>query len=617
MTPLLKLAIAISTISLFCVGCGAQESPESSSAAVVEPEKTSEDESARISAFFAAAYARELAQDPETQSMRGLKTDDQDKWFDDSDLAAAENIEERKGDLIQLHAFNRNALSPDQQLSYDLLEFELEQLIRDAPFRRHSYVVDQFNGQVTNKISFLLNAHTIESERDAEDYIARIRGLEKVYLEMTARLRDRASFGVMTPAFAYADMISDISGLGTGYPIDESTNRHVLLEDFTAKLAQLDLDPSLSGDLVLGAEQAISGPFKSGIDSLVAEITRQSAMVEENNGVWALPDGEDFYQAQIEGYTTLNLTADEVHQTGLDDVARIHKEMKSIMQELGFEGTLQEFFVFSRTDPSNFYNNSPEGQEAFLADARAQTAEIFAVANQYFNKLPEAGLEVRKVEAWRENSTSIAFYEQPSQDGSRPGYYYANLKDLTAYQKSVSTAITYHEGVPGHHFQIALAQELEDLPMFRKFGGNGAYIEGWALYAEQLAREMGFYQDPMSNFGRLHDEIWRSARLVIDTGIHAKRWTREQAIEYFRWNTPLSEADMVTEVERFFVTPGQALGYKIGMMKILELRARAKEQLGEGFDIRFFHDVVIGQGAMPMPILEAQVDAYLSAQATD
>jgi uncharacterized protein (DUF885 family) len=223
-------------------------------------------------------------------------------------------------------------------------------------------------------------------------------------------------------------------------------------------------------------------------------------------------------------------------------------------------------------------------------------------------------MEVRKVETWRENSTSIAFYESPSLDGSRPGYYYANLKDMTTYQKSVSTAITYHEGVPGHHFQIALAQELEGLPDFRKHSFYGAYTEGWALYAERLAKDMGFYKDPMSDFGRLHDEIWRSARLVIDTGIHAKRWTREQAIDYFRQNTPLSEGDMITEVERFFVWPGQALGYKIGMMKILELRSRAKEKLGEAYDIRDFHDVVIGKGAMPLPILESAVDAYIESK---
>ena len=573
-----------------------------------------ETEDAKITAFFQELYDREVAQDPETQTYLGLDTDDQDKWFDNSDVAAAADIEESKSDLERLLAFNRDALNEDNRTSADLLKYQLEENIAAARFRRHAYVVDQFRGQVTDKVSLLLNAHNIDTVKDAEDYIARIAGLEAVYKEMTAQLVDRASFGVLTPAFAYADMISDIGGLGTGAPIDESSKQHALLTDFSNKIEKLDLDDTAKADLLARASKAIAGPFKSGIDLLVAEISRQSTLVDGNKGVWALPDGEAFYNAQIKRNTTLDLTADQVHQMGLDDVVRIHDEMRGIMKKLGFSGSLQDFFVFARTDPSNFYENSEAGREAFLSDARKQTAEIFAVADQYFNKLPKASMEVRKVEAWRENSTSIAFYESPSVDGSRPGYYYANLKDMTTYQKSVSTAITYHEGVPGHHFQIALAQELKELPDFRKHSFYGAYTEGWALYAERLAKDMGFYQDPMSDFGRLHDEIWRSARLVIDTGIHAKRWTREQAIDYFRQNTPLSEGDMVTEVERFFVWPGQALGYKVGMMKILELRARAEAALGNAYDIRDFHDVVIGKGAMPLPILEAQVDAYIAAK---
>lgn len=573
-----------------------------------------ETEDAKISAFFQAVYDREVAQDPETQTYLGLDTDDQDKWFDLSDVAAAADVEESKSDLVRLLAFNRNALSEDNRTSADLLKYQLEENISAARFRRHAYVVDQFRGQVTDKVSLLLNAHNVDTVKDAEDYIARIAGLEGVYREMTAQLVDRAAFGVLTPAFAYADMISDIGGLGTGAPIDQSGKPHALLTDFTRKVDKLDLDAAAKTDLLARASKAIAGPFKSGIDSLVAEIRRQSLLVDGNKGVWALPDGEAFYNAQIKRNTTLDLSADQVHQMGLDDVARIHGEMHGIMDKLGFKGSLQDFFAFVRTDPSNFYENSEVGREAFLTDARKQTAEIFSVADQYFNKLPKAAMDVRKVEAWRENSTSIAFYESPSVDGSRPGYYYANLKDMTTYQKSVSTAITYHEGVPGHHFQIALAQELKELPDFRKHSFYGAYTEGWALYAERLAKDMGFYQDPMSDFGRLHDEIWRSARLVIDTGIHAKRWTREQAIDYFRQNTPLSEGDMVTEVERFFVWPGQALGYKIGMMKILELRARAEAALGDAYDIRDFHDVVIGKGAMPLPILETQVDAYIAAK---
>ncbi|MFT6408950.1 MAG: hypothetical protein ACJAQ6_002372 [Arenicella sp.] len=617
----IKLALIAAFIPVILTACGADTTAPAadtnlSTPAITDPVNNdsikAEIINTEISAFFKQWFDREIAQDPEMQSALGLKTEDQDKWFDRSDTASLANIEEAKADMLRLQSFDRALLNGDNSLSYELLEYQLQETIDAAPFLRHAYVVDQFRGQVTDKLSLLLNAHSITTLKDAQDYIARIQGLGDVYQEMTTQLLDRAEFGVLTPAFAYQDMIADISGLGTGMPIDESDKPHILLNDFAEKIKALELEEQAIADLTASASAAIAGPFKSNLDALLVEIKRQSSLVDGNKGVWSLPNGEAFYNAQIKRHTTLNLSADEVHQRGLEDVTRIHQEMLGIMQTLEFEGSLQDFFVFARTDPSNFYSNDDAGREAFLNDARQQTADIFAVADQYFNRLPKASMEVRRVEQWRENSTSIAFYESPPLDGSRPGYYYANLKDMSTYQKSVSTAITYHEGVPGHHFQIALAQELKDLPDFRKHSFYGAYTEGWALYAEGLAKDMGFYQDPMSDFGRLHDEIWRSARLVIDTGIHAKKWTRQQAIDYFRQNTPLSEGDMVTEVERFFVLPGQALGYKIGMMKIIELRARAEETLGELYDIREFHDIVIGKGAMPLPILEAEVNAYIA-----
>jgi uncharacterized protein (DUF885 family) len=390
-----------------------------------------------------------------------------------------------------------------------------------------------------------------------------------------------------------------------------------LLMNFRGKLGTLQLGEEGSAQLEGAAVAALRGPFKEGADALMAELRYQQARMQDSFGVWSLPDGEAYYRNRIRHHTTLDLTAEEIHQAGLEDVARIHAEMRAIMDQVGFEGSLQEFFGFVRTDPNNFYENSNAGREEFLAEARAQVAEIEAIADQYFNILPEAGLEVRRVEPWRENSTSIAFYDLPSEDGSRPGIYYANMKDMANFQKYVFTAITYHESVPGHHFQIANAMELQDIPEFRKNSFYGAYTEGWALYAEQLAREMGFYQDPMRDFGRLQDEIWRSVRLVTDTGIHAMRWSRQQAIDYFLENTPISEGDIVTEVERYFVNPGQALGYKVGMMKILELRERAREALGDRFDIRAFHDVVIGRGAMPLPVLERQVEAWIGVMGSE
>jgi uncharacterized protein (DUF885 family) len=601
-------------------GCGGDDSPASTAGAAeasapqaAPPAPTSRSETGRLNAFLDRVYERNVAARPERETALGRKTDQQGEWNDYSDAFADGQLDLARADLETLRSeFDFESLDENGKLSYELFVYGVEQDLADAAWRRHDYVIDQFNGQISGLFSFLQNEHRIDTTGDAEDYIRRIAGLRDVFEELTRQLQDRAGFGVMTPAFAYPDMIADVGRMTGGFPVTEADYANPLFADFTTKLVTLDAGEETTAQLEQSATEALQGPFREGAAMLLAELERLQSLVDDSLGVWSLPDGDAYYQNRILHHSTLNLSAGEIHRMGLDDVARIHGRMRAIMEQVGFDGTLQDFFEFVRTDPNNFYENSDVGREQFLAEARQQIAEIEAVAGQWFNILPRAALEVRRVEPWRENSTSIAFYNQPSEDGSRPGIYYANMKDMTNFQKYVFTAITYHESVPGHHFQIANAMELEGIPKFRKYDWYGAYTEGWALYAEQLAREMGFYRDPMRDFGRLQDEIWRSVRLVTDTGIHAMRWTRAQAIEYFRENTPLSEGDIVTEVERFFVNPGQALGYKLGMMKILELRERAREQLADDFDIRAFHDVVIGRGAMPLPILERQVDGWIA-----
>jgi uncharacterized protein (DUF885 family) len=570
--------------------------------------------SVNIDDFFDEAFEREVSQSPEFQTRLGRRTNQLGQWDDYSDEFAAERIAQIKADLERLQSdFEYDALTNEQMLSYDLFVLNSERDIENFAFRRHHYVVDQFNGQLSGLITMLQNNHRIENEQDAKDYISRIRGLGDVLREYTRQLQDRASFGVIAPAFSFKDVLMDARAISSGAPIKDSTQDNIVFIDFREKLEELQLDAERADELLLQTADALKGPFREGFMTFIAEIERQQASASGDMGVWSLPNGEAFYKNRIYHHTTLNLTADEIHAIGLEEVARIHDEMRYIKNLLKFNGTLQEFFEFIREDSNNYYEDSDSGRERFLADARAQVEEIYRIVGSYFNELPDTDLEVRRVEPWRENSTSIAFYNRPSEDGSRPGIYYANLADMTSVQKYVFSAITYHESVPGHHFQIALAQELDAIPKFRKYSGYGAFTEGWALYAEQLAKEMGFYVDPYHNFGRLQNELWRSVRLVLDTGIHAKKWSRQQSIDYFRKNTPLSEGDIVTEVERFFVNPGQALGYKIGMLKILELRDRARKELGDDFDIREFHDSIIGAGSLPLTILERQVDQYISA----
>lgn len=567
-----------------------------------------------IDDFFDEVFEREVSQSPEFQTRLGRRTNQLGQWDDYSDEFAAKRIAQTKADLDRLHSdFKYDALTNEQMLSYDLFVLNSERDIENFAFRRHHYVVDQFNGQLSGLITILQNNHRIENEQDAKDYISRIRGLGYVLREYTRQLQDRASFGVIAPAFSFKDVLMDARAISSGAPIKDSTQDNIVFIDFRKKLEELQLDAKQADELLLQTTDALKGPFREGFMTFIAEVERQQVIASGDMGVWSLPNGEAFYRNRIYHHTTLNLTADEIHAIGLEEVARIHDEMRYIKNLLRFNGTLQEFFEFIREDSNNYYEDSDSGREQFLADARAQVEDIYRIVGSYFNELPDADLEVRRVEPWRENSTSIAFYNRPSEDGSRPGIYYANLADMTSVQKYVFSAITYHESVPGHHFQIALAQELDAIPKFRKYSGYGAFTEGWALYAEQLAKEMGFYVDPYHNFGRLQNELWRSVRLVLDTGIHAKKWSRQQSINYFRKNTPLSEGDIVTEVERFFVNPGQALGYKIGMLKILELRDRARAELGDDFDIREFHDSVIGAGSLPLIILERQVDQYISA----
>ena len=286
--------------------------------------------------------------------------------------------------------------------------------------------------------------------------------------------------------------------------------------------------------------------------------------------------------------------------------------MERIKTQVGFNGTLNQFFKHIIDDPKFEYPNTAAGREQYLADANAYIAQVMAAAPRWFRRLPKAPLEVRAVEKWREETAAVAFYSSPSEDGSRPGIFYVNLADMRQVLKPQIEAISYHEGAPGHHFQIALAQELPEVPKFRRFGGYGAYAEGWGLYSEGLGKEMGFYQDPISEFGMYSTQLWRAVRLAVDTGIHSKRWSREQAIDYFRANALISERDATKEVERYFNSPGQATSYMIGQLKILELRERAKQALGAKFDIRDFQGVVLENGSVPLDVLEELVDAYIA-----
>jgi uncharacterized protein (DUF885 family) len=431
--------------------------------------------------------------------------------------------------------------------------------------------------------------------------------------EVSTNVRAQAASGIVPPKFVFEPVRADARKVIAGAPFDNGPDSTVLA-DFTKKVNALTAAPEEKQRLIASAREALTGPFRRGFQTMFSALDAIEPKATGNNGAWSLPQGAQFYEHRLRSSTTTDMTADQIHQLGLDQVKRIHGEMERIKNQVGFKGTLQQFFAHINNGSQFKYPNTDAGRQQYLADARAFIDKAMAAAPRYFRRLPKAPLEVRAVEKWREETASVAFYNQPSPDGSRPGIYYVNLADMNQVLKPQTEAISYHEGAPGHHFQIALAQELPNVPKFRRFGGYGAYSEGWGLYSEGLGKEMGFYEDPISEFGMLSTQIWRAIRLVVDTGLHSKRWSREQAIDYFAKNGLLSVRDAKKEVERYINNPGQATSYMVGQIKILDLRRRAERELGNRFDLRDFHAAVLENGALPLDLLEEQVEAYIASK---
>lgn len=567
---------------------------------------------AKFTAFLDKAFDEAIALSPETMTALGIKTD-YGRLDDYTDAAADRALALSEKQLAEMKAaFAYDRLGVQSQISWRLFEQSVEQGREGVRWRDHAYLATT-NGSPAGEIPiFLINQHRVDGIGDAEAYISRLRETRRVMTEVAATIRQSAAKGIVPPAFTFDPVEKDALNVLEGQPFS-GTEDSAVWADFKSKVGKLAVPEGDKERLLAEGKAALTGPFREGYDIFLKAQEDVRPLAKGNNGVWSLPDGEAYYAYRLKVSTTTTMTAGEIHELGLKNLARVQGEMRAIMTRVGFKGSLQDFFKALKTDAKYQYPNTPEGKAKYLADAKGYIAQVMAKAPQYFLRLPKAPLEVRAVEAWREQTASVAFYNRPTPDGSRPGIFYVNLADMTQVLKPQIEGIAYHEGAPGHHFQIALAQELQGLPKFRKFGGYGAYVEGWGLYSERLGKEMGFYQDPYSDFGRLSLEAWRAVRLITDTGMHAKKWTREQAIDFFRENSLLSERDIVKEIERYLCWPGQATSYMVGQQKILELREKAKAALGAKYDIRGFHDAVLKDGALPLDVLEQQVDAYIAA----
>ena len=568
-------------------------------------------EDARLMAFVDTAFDVQAARSPQFLTALGSK-EQYDRLNIYTDAYAQESLALAQSQLQHMRAqFALDRLSPAGQLTYRLFEHEVESETESFRWRRHGFPAST-NGSPMGSIPvFLINNHRVDNVADAEAYIARLREVERVMNEISANMREQAAMGIVPSRFNFAPVRADGQRVLAGAPFANGADTPVFA-DFKAKVDKLAIADAEKARLIASAREALTGPFQRGYRTMLATWDSLEPKSGGNRGAWSLPEGQAFYAHQLKQSTTTNLNADQIHQTGLDQVARIHREMERIKAQVGFKGSLQQFFAHINEGRQYKYPNTDAGRQQYLTDARRFIAQVMEVSPKWFGRLPKAPLEVRAVETWRQETAPVAFYNRPSADGSRPGIYYVNLADMNQVLKPQIEAISYHEGAPGHHFQIALAQELPGVPKFRRFGGYGAYSEGWGLYSEGLGKEMGFYQDPMSEFGMYSTQLWRAVRLVVDSGIHHKRWSREQAIQYFIDNALLSKRDATKEVERYFNWPGQATSYMIGQLKILELRDRARQALGDRFDIREFHSVVLENGALPLDTLEELVDAYIA-----
>jgi uncharacterized protein (DUF885 family) len=587
-------------------------------ASASQPEMT---QTEAINVFFEEKFDESVARSPILQTYLGIK-DDYGEWDDASMAAEKEELEIQRETVAEMkRRFDYDKLDKQAKLSWRMAEYQLERAEADWPFRYHSYTFNQMFGVQSRIPAFMINQHRVASESDARAYIDRLIGIPD-YLGQNMKIaRDSYQRGIQPPAFVYDYVISDAENMLAGFPFTDGPEEgSPLYVDFEGKLDALvekgEISEARAAEMLdLGGDvlrKEVGPAYRELIDMLKAH--RQTATSED--GVWKLPDGQAYYNTRLEARTTTDMTAAEVHQLGLQETDRIHDEMRGIMQEVGFEGSLQEFFEFIRTDERFYKPNTEEGRAEYLAEAKALIDEMRTRLPEVFNRFPEAEMIVKRVEPFREKSAGKAFYQRPAPDGSRPGIYYANLHDMADMPTYQMEALAYHEGIPGHHMQLAIQQELEGIPSFRRYSSVTAYTEGWGLYSEYLPREMGFYEDPYSDFGRLAMELWRAARLVVDTGLHSKQWSREEATQWLLENTPNPEGDARKAIDRYIVMPGQATAYKIGMIKILQLRERARAELGERFDIRDFHDVILENGPLPLSILEEQVEAWIAETKT-
>ena len=576
--------------------------------------KVDEAEVKKARQFFESVFQDNVLESPEFQASLGYKSN-YDKWDDITWQASRQRAYRAKDDLAYLEKnIDFDKLDESSKISYRLMVKRLQRTIDNDNFIFHNYLITHRGGKHSSIPSFLINYHRMDEEQDIKDYISRLRNVEPLMDDLILQLKLRQDVKKVAPAFVFPQAIKTSENIISGYPFEETKKQNVIYEDFMKKLNALEMTDAMKLRYQSEMEAVLVTIVNYSYRKLIDFLKEQQKLADNNHGVWKFEDGAEYYQHTLDGYTTLGLTAEEIHAIGLSEVERIHGEIYEIMEKVNFEGTLQEFFDFMREDDQFYYPEGPKGRQMYLDQVQVVVDTLSNRIEELFYGLPSIPLQVKAVEAYREASAGIAFYQRGQADGSRPGTYYANLyrmRDMPIYKLE---NLAYHEAIPGHHMQISIQLEVEDMPSFRKYGGYSVFAEGWALYSETLPKEIGLYKDPYSDFGRLSGELWRACRLVVDTGVHHYKWTREEGIDYYMNNTANPEGDCIGMVERHIVWPGQAVSYKIGMIKVQELRAFAEKELGDKFSLQAFHDVVLRNGSVTMDILEDIVYSWVDSQ---
>ena len=569
-----------------------------------------------IDHFFLRSFIEVAGEHPMLLSYaRPLDAYNLDFYSDDledySRAGDAAILDQLSGIHTGLRAYDRDSLSSDQQLSYDVLEWLLETQEAGRAFLDHAYPLNQFNGAQTGLPDFMVNIHKVDDERDARNYLSRIAKFELALSQMGESVRERAEGGLLPPRFVL-QAVEDEAASFAATPVQEN----ILYTKLADSLDEIpDLSSSTRQELLDEMDSLLRTIVQPGYQRLAQIAGELGAEASEEAGAWKHPDGEAYYRWALRWHTATTHSPDEIHQIGLEETARIHEEMSRILAAAGHasDSPIETLLELNR-EARFLYPDDDEGREAILDDYRSIIKDVYARLPELFGRLPTAAVEVERVPIFKEAGSAGAYYNPPSLDGERPGVFYANLRDVSEVQRFRMRTLAFHEAVPGHHLQIALAMETTDLPLFRRFMPMTAFIEGWALYAERLALEEGFHETRYDELGALSAEVFRAVRLVVDTGLHAKRWTREQAIEFMIENAGLPRGDATAEIERYIVAPGQACAYKMGQLKILELRARAKSGLGEDFDLREFNDAILAGGSLPLAVLDQVVTRWIEGR---